>query len=395
MAPNIVTNLTPDQPKEYGQITNKFGEPIDNQINERLSQKKPSVKPKEYVPSQSATNRYTNALGTAQKRLNLNEDQAKGFVNNIVGHNGYMNKQQISEVDQGIQDALQKRGSRSAKAAQRKKMAINEVDESNINRYLNVAENVQEKLGMSSSKADGYLKRFGQDGLTKEQAKEVNNQLKQDLEVKKARAENQPYKETAPTIKEHNAKVEQFRVDKAHKEALPMNEKYDSWKKTRVSDISEARDLAFMENRERTFRKRFGSTMETGLVEKRYTADSKAYKEASDMFRSGKPLPMDAKHEVSFAKKLSAREIPTESAIRSKAAQEGAEAVAREGAEQAVKEGAESAAKNGLLKGINKTKIGRVAATVGVGALIVSNMSKNKGQQPNQQLYGQQTPYSY
>lgn len=69
--------------------------------------------------------------------------------------------------------------------------------------------------------------------------------------------------------------------------------------------------------------------------------------------------------------------------------------VAKEGAEEVVKEGTEAAAKKGLLKGLNKTKIGRVAATVGVGALIVSNMSKNKGQQPNQQLYGQQTPYSY
>lgn len=77
-----------------------------------------------------------------------------------------------------------------------------------------------------------------------------------------------------------------------------------------------------------------------------------------------------------------------------KAEQEATEKAAREG----MKEGAEKVVKNNaddVAKAITKTKVGRIAAAVGVGALVVSNMNKNKGQQPNGQLYGQQTPYGY
>lgn len=81
--------------------------------------------------------------------------------------------------------------------------------------------------------------------------------------------------------------------------------------------------------------------------------------------------------------------IPTESNIR-KQAVKNAQEEAVESASKAVKTNADDIAKS-----ITKSKVGRIIAGVGVGAVIVSNMNKNKGQQSNGQLYGQQTPYSY
>ncbi len=43
----------------------------------------------------------------------------------------------------------------------------------------------------------------------------------------------------------------------------------------------------------------------------------------------------------------------------------------------------------------NTKHLQRIGAGVGVGAILISNMNKSKGQQSNSQLYGQQTPYSY
>lgn len=79
-----------------------------------------------------------------------------------------------------------------------------------------------------------------------------------------------------------------------------------------------------------------------------------------------------------------------EKQAKERAKREAAEKIGEEGVEKVVKNNADDVAKK-----LTKTKVGRIAAAVGVGALVVSNMNKNKGQQPNAQLYGQQTPYSY
>lgn len=85
-----------------------------------------------------------------------------------------------------------------------------------------------------------------------------------------------------------------------------------------------------------------------------------------------------------------ANKIPTESGIRSKAAKETTEQLTNTTG-KIVGKNADDVAKKVSKFG----KVGRIAAGLGVGAVVISNMNKNKGQQTNGQLYGQQTPYGY
>lgn len=83
-------------------------------------------------------------------------------------------------------------------------------------------------------------------------------------------------------------------------------------------------------------------------------------------------------------------DIPTESKIRNKAIKETTEELTNTTG-KVVGKNADDVAKQVSKFG----KVGRIAAGLGVGAVIISNMNKNKGQQTNGQLYGQQTPYGY
>jgi len=213
--------------------------------------------------------------------------------------------------------------------------------------------------------ASGYI---GQETLNKKMSVQQQNDLKE--RIKSSRAE----KEKIIAQQERSGFVEAT----PGKKMRNMEERiaYQNSDRGKAEKLLKSRD-------------------ENGVL--RYDIGSQVY---NDVEKQVGPRPLDPDlpdYDYSRLEKIVGKDKKMQKKIANLKAQDAAEKAARETAEnvteaagKAVKNNAEDAAKK-----LTKTKVGRIAAAVGVGALVVSNMNKNKGQQPNGQLYGQQTPYSY
>lgn len=451
---SIITDATSEVSSGYKPIVNSFGQPIDDQIKERL--KSDPVK-KTNQPSQKAKNRYNNAVNDAQKRLSLDEEQAKGFVNNIVGNEGYMNKQHIKEVDTNIQEALHKRKERivpEEKPAPDLEDRLKKFKESNrqerLEKFKNKFNTQNDQVELFYNGGAKYDPNNTQNVSAISQT-EIDSTIN-DYERKKGNVPDPKYKDmdqlsldgmlpsdkpiTPEPVMDDQIKM---RIDDTGKLTH-----YGDFSKDQHDVVALKRRIDKGENLSKEEWKKISDHENNPEWNKRWEGRSQAREHRKQVLAEGQtnsPAYKELQKEVDAARnwEMPERAIdnntdtfeqrlskiknktkesrlksdqeffknrkyvpPKQSKIYDKAAQEAADKAVQESAATAsrevVEEGIGKTVKNNaddVAKKLTKTKVGRIAAAVGVGALVVSNMNKNKGQQPNGQLYGQQTPYGY
>lgn len=213
--------------------------------------------------------------------------------------------------------------------------------------------------------ASGYI---GQETLNEKMSVQQQNDLKE--RIKSSRAE----KEKIIAQQERNGFVE----------ATPG---------AKMRNMEER--IAYQNSDRGKAEKLLKSRDENGVL--RYDIGSQVY---NDVEKQVGPRPLDPDlpdYDYSRLEQIVGKDKKMQKKIANLKAQDAAEKAARETAEGVTEAAGKAVGKNSdnIMKGMTKTKAGRILAAVGVGALVVSNMNKNKGQQPNGQLYGQQTPYSY
>lgn len=449
----------------YSSFTNQNGIWTPEQVPKRNV-----TAPVQSGPSQTSLNRYTNSINRVQKELGLNETQAQGFLNSnlVLQGNNHLNKSQLKDVNSAIDTALGKRNNRQQN---RNNIARNNAittSDKNAERYLAVAEDVQNKLGLDSKQADNYLSKFGKDGLTKEQAREVNAKLTADVEKKNARSQNKPL--TGYNDRPLN-NFEDRRIIRATREAYAEDALRTARKPYENLSVEEAQGMAFEEKLSRIKADQIqqkaqmsGDKAKEFLTNNNYelTDDNIAYVRGqingyvdNNMQSPARNTPqhLSRKEEIinkysnskydniydettttlskrdqrkldrnlrkqqkTVAKNSSNVNIPNnvddflnqnrkeilgninEAAFNGSAPKSVVRKTAQETTEELTNSAGKIVGKNAddVAKQVSKFgKVGRIAAGLGVGAMVVSNMNKNKGQQTNGQLYGQQTPYGY